>query len=69
MTGDNKFFYINCNKKNDAIAKTLLYELPKYLIIHTAINTIKINDLHFKISFWELIDFSPFLYYSQPLLL
>ncbi len=36
MTGDNKFYCTECNKEREAITKTFLYELPKYLIIHPA---------------------------------
>jgi ubiquitin C-terminal hydrolase len=36
MTGNNKFYCTNCNKERNAKTKTMLYKLPKYLIIHPA---------------------------------
>ncbi len=65
MTGDNKFYCTECNKEREAITKTFLYDLPKYLIIHPAMNKIQVNDSFLKIFLTEYFDFSRFVYKNK----
>jgi ubiquitin carboxyl-terminal hydrolase 8 len=60
MTGNNKFYCTNCKKERNAKTKTILFELPKYLIIHPAFNYRHANELYFEIP--PSINFAPYLY-------
>ena len=60
MTGNNKFYCTNCNRERNAKTRTMLFELPKYLIIHPAFNYRQTNELYFEIL--PSINFAPFLY-------